>query len=292
MRKFLVYIFCLFVLIFGVSNKAYCLFNDTINKLDPANGRKTGYWIITGSISKEKGFGVNDKVEEGNYINSRKTGKWIKYWPNGAVRSTVNYKYGRTFGAYATYFQNGKIEEKGTMMSGLLTGSYELYWPNGKLRQSKKFNKSGKTEGKVDYYYANGNKEISFVTKNGQETGNAVWYYENGDKKKEVSFVDGKSTSIKKFQPTRPIVEYEDPSIEKGPNIKGDFNNAQKQLTNGYGKTYDDNKNLLMDGEFQDGKLYNGRHYIYDEFGLLEKIKVFKNGVFIGNGVLGKNGIG
>ena len=292
MSEFLTYILCFFVLLFGISENAYCFINDTINKLDPSNGRKTGYWIITGGISKEKGYGINDKVEEGNYINSRKTGKWIKYWPNGAVRSTVNYKYGRTFGAYATYFQNGKVEEKGTMMSGLLIGSYELYWPNGKIRQTKKFNKSGKTEGKVDYYYANGNKEISFVTNNGQETGNAVWYYENGDKKKEVSFVDGKSTSVKNFQPIKPIIEYKDPSIEKGPTIKGDFNNAQKQLTNGYGKTYDDDKNLLMDGEFKNGKLYNGRHYIYDEFGLLEKIKVFKNGVFIGNGVLGKNGIG
>tara|TARA_B100001287_G_scaffold70393_1_gene57993 strand:- start:1550 stop:2386 length:837 start_codon:yes stop_codon:yes gene_type:complete len=277
---------------FGISIKTYCSYSDTINKVDPVNGRKTGYWIITGSISKEKGFGANDKVEEGKYVNSRKSGKWIKYWPNGAVRSVAHYKYGRIFGAYSTYFQNGKIEEKGTMISGLLKGTYELYWPNGKLRQTKNFNKLGKTEGKVEYYYANGKKEVSFITNNGQETGNATWYYENGDKKKEISFVDGKSTNVKRFQPTKPIIEYKDPLIEKGPTIKGDFNNAQKKLSNGYGKTYDVNKNLLMDGEFQNGKLYNGRHYIYDEFGLLEKIKVFKNGVFVGNGVLGKNGIG
>jgi antitoxin component YwqK of YwqJK toxin-antitoxin module len=66
----------------------------------------------------------------------------------------------------------------------------------------------------------------------------------------------------------------------------------KKSLVNSYGKTYDENKNLLMDGEFKEERLYNGRHYIYDEFGLLEKIKVFKNGVFVGNGILGKNGVG
>ena len=73
-----------------------------------------------------------------------------------------------------------------------------------------------------------------------------------------------------------------------GPKIKGKFNKANNDLINNYGKTYDENKNLLMDGEFKNGYLYNGRHFIYDEFGLLEKIKVFKNGVFVGNGIIGK----
>ena len=63
---------------------------------------------------------------------------------------------------------------------------------------------------------------------------------------------------------------------------------ANNNLINNYGKTYDENKNLLMDGEFKNGYLYNGRHFIYDDFGLLEKIKVFKNGVFVGNGIIGK----
>ena len=292
MTKILSHISFLIILTIIGSSSLYGSYNDTINRVDPVNGRKTGYWIITGSISKEKGFGADDKVEEGTYKNSRKTGKWIKYWPNGSVRSAVNYKYGRTFGAYTTYFQNGKIEEKGTINAGLLNGSYELYWPNGQLRQAKKFNRSGNTEGKVDFYYPNGKKEVSFSTVDGQQNGQAIWYYENGDKKKETTFKNGSSLSIKKYKPVKPVVEFKDPSIEKGPKIKGAFNSAQKSLVNSYGKTYDENKNLLMDGEFRDERLYNGRHYIYDEFGLLEKIKVFKNGVFVGNGILGKNGVG
>ena len=292
MIKTVIHIFSFLLLVFSLSNTSYGLNNDTLNKVNPQNGRKTGYWIITGNISKQKGFAPNDKVEEGTYINSRKNGKWIKYWPNGAVRSKVNYKYGRTIGPYITYFQNGKIEEKGTVNAGLLTGSYELYWPNGQIRQSKKFNSSGKTEGKVEFFYANGKKEVSFNTVNGQENGGAIWYYENGDKKKEVIFENGSSLSTKKYKAIKPIVEFKDPMIEKGPKLKGVFNSAQKQLRDGYGKTYDNNTNLLMDGEFKDGRLYNGRYYLYDEYGLLEKIKVFKNGVFVGNGILGKNGIG
>ena len=291
MSKTIFNILSISAIIFGTHLNSFCSFNDTINKINPENGKKIGYWIITGDISKEKGFGANDKVEEGVYNNSRKTGQWIKYWPNGAIRSKVNYKYGRTLGAYTTYFQNGKLEERGNTVAGMLTGNYELYWPNGQLRQIKKFNKSGKTEGKVEYYYANGKKEVSFYTNNGEENGKAIWYYENGDKKREVTFDGGETISSREFKLSKPIIEYNDPSIEKGPKIDGTFNNAQKNLINSYGKTYDKNKNLLMDGEFIDGRLYNGRHFIYDEFGLLEKIKVFKNGVFVGNGVLGKNGI-
>ena len=73
-----------------------------------------------------------------------------------------------------------------------------------------------------------------------------------------------------------------------GPKIKGKFNGANDALLIITAKLDENKKNLLMDGEFIDGYLYNGRHFIYDEFGLLEKIKIFKNGVFVGNGIIGK----
>ena len=41
-----------------------------------------------------------------------------------------------------------------------------------------------------------------------------------------------------------------------------------------------------MDGEFLDGKLWTGKHYIYDENGLIERIDVYKEGKFEGSGVL------
>ena len=41
-----------------------------------------------------------------------------------------------------------------------------------------------------------------------------------------------------------------------------------------------------MDGEFKDAKLWTGKHYIYDENGLLERIEVYKDGKYVGNGVL------
>ena len=51
-------------------------------------------------------------------------------------------------------------------------------------------------------------------------------------------------------------------------------------------KTYNENKDIYMDGEFKDAKLWTGKHYIYDENGLLERIEVYKDGKYVGNGVL------
>ena len=87
---------------------------------------------------------------------------------------------------------------------------------------------------------------------------------------------------------------YKDPNPEpviRAPIAGGTENDAQnkehKSIVDGYHKTYDDNKNLLMDGEFKEGRLYNGRLYVYDDFGLLDHIEVFKEGIFAGNGVIG-----
>ena len=36
----------------------------------------------------------------------------------------------------------------------------------------------------------------------------------------------------------------------------------------------------------KEGYLYNGKQYVYDEYGLLDHIKIFKEGKFVGNGVI------
>ena len=50
------------------------------------------------------------------------------------------------------------------------------------------------------------------------------------------------------------------------------------KVKDGYHKTYNDNKDILMDGEFKDGKLYDGRNFVYDDMGLLSYIEIWKDG--------------
>jgi antitoxin component YwqK of YwqJK toxin-antitoxin module len=252
-----------------------------------AEGKRTGYWVITGAISSEKGYAPEAKVEEGNFISNRKDGLWKKYYPNGKIKSEIEYKNGKPSGKFVTYFDNGQIEENGTWKTGKFTGSYEMYYPNGQIRTQKTFNESGQPEGKVVMYHPNGQKEIEFTTVNGVESGEATWYYENGDVKKKQTFNNGTPTEAKEFEMKNP--PYKDPAPKKeklGPKMAGTFNGGGG-LKDCYGKTYDKNKNILMDGCFIEGRLHNGRHYIYDEFGLLDHIEVYKDGVYVGNGVIG-----
>ena len=79
MRNNILYLLIFTFTLSSIPHFTYAINSDTINRVDPINGRKTGYWIITGNMSKQKGYSQEDKVEEGRYINSRKTGKWIKY---------------------------------------------------------------------------------------------------------------------------------------------------------------------------------------------------------------------
>lgn len=262
------------------------------NALD-ADGKKTGHWAITGSISQEKGYAPEAVVEEGDFARGRKTGLWKKYWPNGNPKSEIIYKNGRTTGTYTTFHENGNVNEKGTMQGGLLVGKFEMYYPDGKPKQIKNFNESGETEGTVVYYHPNGNKELEFETVNGKESGKATWFYENGDPKKVKNFADGVVQDTKELARVNP--PYKDPNppvVQKGPKADGKENSAQggkagSQIVDGYHKTYDKDGNILMDGEFLGGRLNNGRHYIYDEFGLLDHIEVYKAGSYAGNGIIG-----
>ena len=51
--------------VFGINN-------DTINKVDPESGRKTGYWIITGDMKPKEGYNAKNKIEEGIYQAKQK----------------------------------------------------------------------------------------------------------------------------------------------------------------------------------------------------------------------------
>ena len=262
------------------------------NSLD-AEGKKTGPWTITGDMSRQKGFNDAAKVEEGEYKRSRKVGVWIKYWPNGEKKTEVFYDNGSPTGDYKSFYENGQMEESGSMKGGNLVGDFAMFYPDGTPKQKKTFNEIGETEGTVTFWFENGQKELEFQTVNGEETGKAEWFYENGDKKKEKTFTDGVASEPALFERKNP--PYKDPNppvVEKSPKAKGDENSAQggktgSQIVDGYHKTYDKAGNILMDGDFSNGRLNDGRHYIYDEFGLLDHIEVFKEGVFAGNGVIG-----
>ena len=267
--------------------------SDTINQT--VNGSRHGYWVITGEMIKDKNYVPVAKVEEGRFNYGRRIGEWNKYYPSGKIKSKIRYINGTPKGDFITYFENGQIEEKGSWNAKVYNGKFVRYYENGEIAQQKSFNDKGKTEGEVIYYYPNGKAELIFETANGLGRGKAIRYWPNGDIKEKITFNEkGESTTsgtISRVNPAvknaRAIIEKKESVIAQGelnigplPSAKGKF------LNDGYHKTYNENKDILMDGEFLDGKLWTGKHYIYDENGLIERIDVYKEGKFEGNGVL------
>jgi antitoxin component YwqK of YwqJK toxin-antitoxin module len=269
---------------------------DSINQT--VEGKKEGYWIIYGKMRTLEEYLEDDVIEEGMYKNSRKEGVWRKYYPGGQIKSEITYIKGRPTGTFEIYYKNGQLEEKGNWKGRIYTGSFERYYEDGTLSQKKDFNEKGKTEGVVEYYHTNGQLELTFTTDNGKESGTASRYWPNGDLKETIEFnEEGEGSSSGVVDRINPAVElpvFSNPEVEDtGIIAAGDINLgsskevlAPKALSDGYHKTYNDNKDILMDGEFLGGKLWNGKHYMYDENGLLEKIEVYKDGKFAGTGVM------
>ena len=265
--------------------------NDTINQT--LENRKIGYWIILGNMRNLPDYNPTDTIEEGFFNNNRKVGIWKKYYPNGLLKSEITYINGRASGAFTTYHPTGIIEENGNWKGRVYTGNFERYYEDGTLAQKKTFNDKGKTEGVVEYYHTNGQIELSFTTDNGKEAGQATRYWPNGDLKETIVFDEkGEGVSSGEIARINPEIKLDDKNddakeiIAQGETNKGaDKSATGVKIKDGYHKTYNDNKDILMDGEFKSGKLFDGKHYIYDENGLLEKIEIYNNGKYVGNGV-------
>lgn len=267
---------------------------DGVTKNQLVNGKKEGPWVIFAKMRNLKGYKPDDKYEEGDYKSNRKIGVWTRYYATGNKLSEITYKNGRPSGDYTTYYDEpGKVEEKGTQKGRALTGNFERYHPNGQLAQKKTFNQDGKSEGLQQYITEQGVVELEFTTSNGVETGTATRRWPNGDIKEIITYGDGGVVTERnqkdRVNPPLKIVEKptkESKKVEAGTvNIDGKEKTVYK-IEDGERKVYNENKDIWMDGEFKNNRLWNGKLYVYDEDGLLEKIEIYKNGKYAGNGVL------
>lgn len=262
---------------------------DTINLID-ALGKKQGKWILRGKHKPGSCFGPEQKAEEGKYADNRKIGKWFEYYCNGNMKNQLTFQNGRPDGYAIMYHENGKISEEGNWKNNRWTGPYKLYYENGQPQHEFNFNASGKREGPVKYFYENGQLAIEGNFVNGKEAGVIKEYHENGDLKAEKTFNDGNVdvASIKEYEPKKPIVKttekLEGPKVVLKPDEKPNGATSKGPMVlNGPNITYNKNKQITKDGIFKDNRLMDGKNYIYDENGILQRISVYKNGVYVGD---------
>ena len=116
-------------------------------------------------------------------------------------------------------------------------------------------------------------------------------YYENGDLRDKKVFNDGtidpKETEI--YAPKKPLPpKKEEPISKEPPKIvdkgKEQTNAAYKPFDgNGYAKLFLPGARLSKDGTFKNYRLIDGKDYVYNTDGILEKIAVYKEGKYVGD---------
>lgn len=262
------------------------------NQLD-VNGQRQGYWIITGLMVNDKQYAADAKVEEGVYKNSLKEGLWKRFWPNGKLKAEITFAEGRPQGWYRTYYDNGICEEEGGWWNNKNTGYFRRWHPNGHPQQMFSFNDSGKRMGLQRYFYENGSTELEVEMDNGHENGIYKRYNPDGTLAEEKVFQKGQIVpgSEKIYKAVKPQLEAQPdvytPEIGKeSVATKAVPNKADSFKPNGFNTLYNSNGQLTEVGEFKSGKLRNGKSYHYNDHGLLQRIEIYRNGKYIGNGVI------
>lgn len=290
------------LLAFSVSNaQSYELFSnkDTINFIDQT-GKKQGKWILMGKHKPGNCFTLNQKAEEGAYKENRKAGHWIEYYCNGNKKNNIEFTNGRPDGYAILYYENGNIKEEGDWKINRWVGKYKLYYENGQVQHDFKFNEGGKREGVQTYNYENGQTAVVGNFTNGKETGQIKEFYENGDVKAIKTYNNGDVdvASIKTFEPTKAIEKPTNDVAKYAPSkavteVKKDEeiltaakDAAAAKSLNGKHILYNKNKQVSKDGVFKENRLMEGKAYIYNDNGILTRVAVYKNGVYVGDGTI------
>ena len=131
---------------FYTSNKlGQDIYSSIITETYYESGKLKSRMTDTGDKGKLEGYYENGNlITEANLVNE-KMGELTKtypegivkaYYPNGTLKSKIEFKKGLANGTYETYYENGNIFENTTMKNGKPDGKYEVYGPDGKLEEN------------------------------------------------------------------------------------------------------------------------------------------------------------
>lgn len=262
---------------------------DKINLVDE-EGRKQGKWIYFGKDRPEAGFPAEGKIEEGDYIDDRKEGVWIKYHNDGVTpKLKGEYKNNRPSGKYTKLWPDGTVREEGTFSRGKHYDALKRFHENGVLEYEASYNDDGKEQGTIKYFYPNGQEEFVYESIDGVPTGRATRYFENGDVKEIIYYAaDGSVEKSEQKEMVNAPVNVVDPGASKveAPKVNNPRTKGTPFKPNAYNKVYNENDEIWQDGDFRNGRLWDGKVYEYDSDGILLKVKIFKKGVYHSDGQL------
>ena len=262
---------------------------DTLNRIDEM-GRKQGFWKVTAPNADKPAYTAGQLIEEGRYTNSKRVGVWKRYWPNGKVMSEITYQMGRPRGSYKTFYPSGRAEEQGSWDLDRNTGKFQRWHPNGQLSQDFTFTADGVRDGEQRYYHENGQLAVEVEVEQGKEDGTLKRYTADGQLQQVAQFEDGviDASNSKYLKPVPKAEEVKvDPKAAPAPAVTAEEStNAVAFRENGYNTLYDRQLRISQQGDFKQGRLWNGRRYAYDKDGILQRIQVFKRGRYAGDAMI------
>ena len=266
------------------------------NRAD-ADGLRQGFWKITGAMSGEAGYRPERIVEEGEFKDNKRNGMWTKFYPTGVKRSEITYKNGYPHGPYRIFYPSGTLEEEGDWQNMRNVNAFKRYHENGQIAQDFHFNNKGRRDGTQRYFYASGKPQLTVEVVNGLSHGLYQTFYADGSPREEKLIVEGRvdPESVVHFpQPRGKFVSVPDPALPPG-EIMEDEDAAlaekvdsptemkvEKYEKTGVDKLFNLDNRISQEGEFREGRLWNGKWYRYDRSGKLSKTEVYKDGKFVG----------
>jgi antitoxin component YwqK of YwqJK toxin-antitoxin module len=226
--------------------------------------QKSVYTVLYGRDLPNLEYPADVKVEEGNLVDERKQGYWTRYYEDGlSIKQKGEYQNNRPDGKFSKYYENGTLKETGTFR-GKYLDSLKRYWENGTLAYEAVFNENGNENGTVKYYYKSGKLEYSYTATDGKLS-NQSRYSEDG------SIIDPKAEHTATLVETDLFLKKIEPSALKPEEKSASFQNS------GYNKILRKDA-VYQEGEFKNGKLYDGKCHIYNENAVLIQIEIYKQG--------------
>ncbi len=281
MRKSIYFMICFFpIILLGQESSIDECYRNAQNMIIKSLGGSTpekGSRIYKGYDQPQLGYPMEGKIAEGNYKNGVKVGEWTLYYKDGVTPKCKGYFVnGEPNGTYLKFHPNGIVKETGNIRNGHYYGQMKRFDVSGTLRYKAKYNSKGKEEDTVYYYHPTGQPMFIYYANNGERQGEAlrytkfgalktiIWYDKNGQIRNQFS-IDAEECGQDYHTAISRLVCLDLQRENKHSQLE------EKRIKNDSGE-------VIMDGMIKNGKLYDGKRYIYNEDGVLQRIINYSNG--------------
>lgn len=191
-RLFIVTLTCLFFCLQGV-------FSQKINQLDD-NGLKIGIW---------KKYYENGKLRySGEFKDGKEVGVFMFYKNSSSNFPDIVKEYSTVSDTATVKFFNhlGDLKTHGKMIGKKRVGAWKYFYTNGDVF-SEEYYMDGKLDGEVKNYYSNGKVTEISQYKNGLKNGLSKIFTDKGILIEEVYYVDGKLNGEAKYYTLKGVIQ-------------------------------------------------------------------------------------